>query len=74
MSEANTVRRDVLDALGRLSETVPDWRLGQVIANLAVAARGPTPEAVWDVEDEELLAAIRRLLEKHRDRELSPVP
>ena len=39
-----------------------------MIANLAVVARGATTEAVWDVEDEELLAAIHSQLEKRRSR------
>jgi len=33
-------------------------RFGQLIANLAVVARGVEPSAVWDMEDEELLAAV----------------
>lgn len=66
------VRKDVLDALGELSVTFPDWRLGQMITNLAVVARGATGEAVWDVEDEELLAAIHRQLDRHRERTATP--
>ena len=68
----NPVRKDVLDALGELGVAFPDWRLGQMIANLAVVARGATGEAVWDVEDEELLAAIHRQLDKHRERTATP--
>jgi hypothetical protein len=33
-------------------------RFGQLIANLAVVARGTEPGAVWEMEDEELLAAV----------------
>jgi hypothetical protein len=66
------VRQGVLKGLGELSAAFPEWRLGQMIANLAVVARGATAEAVWDVEDEELLAAIRRHLDKHRDRASTP--
>lgn len=61
-------RRDVLQALAEMSEEFPDWRLGQMIANLAVVARGTTVEAIWDVEDGELLDAIRRQLDKCRER------
>jgi hypothetical protein len=63
------VRREILEALGELSAVFPEWRLGQMIANLAVVARGPAEGAVWDVEDEELLASIHRHLEKHRGRQ-----
>jgi hypothetical protein len=66
------VRQDVLQALGELSEAFPEWRLGQMIANLAVVARGAKVEAIWDVEDEELLAAIRRHLEKRRAQASMP--
>ncbi len=64
----DSVRHDVLQALGELSAKFPEWRLGQMIANLAVVARGATTEAIWDVEDEELLAAIHSQLEKRRSR------
>ncbi len=64
----DSVRHDVLQALGELSAKFPEWRLGQKIANLAVVARGATTEAIWDVEDEELLAAIHSQLEKRRSR------
>jgi hypothetical protein len=64
----NSVRQDVLQALGELSEAFPEWRLGQMIANLAVVARGATGEAIWDVEDDELLAAIHRQLDNRRAR------
>ncbi len=63
-----TVRRDVLAGLAELSAAFPNWRLGQMIANLSVVARGATTEAIWDVEDEELLAAIRQQLAKRRER------
>jgi hypothetical protein len=58
------IRREVLHALQELSERYPEMRLGQLVANFASLARGPTPEAVYDVEDEELLAAARKHLEK----------
>ena len=34
-------------------------RFGQLIANLAVAARGTEPGAIWDMEDEELREAVK---------------
>ncbi len=64
----DSVRHDVLQALGELSTEFSEWRLGQMIANLAVIARGASTEAIWDVEDEELLAAIHSQLEKRRSR------
>lgn len=58
------LRQQVLAGLEELSDAYPDWRFGQMIANLALVARGPEEESVWDVEDEELLAAIRWQLEQ----------
>jgi hypothetical protein len=67
----NSSRQNILLALGKLSEAYPEWRIGQMIANLAVAARGATAEAIWDVEDEELLAAINSHLDRRRARALA---
>jgi hypothetical protein len=50
-----------LDQLGRLH---PNWRLGQTLANLAMAAGRLDAGGVWDLEDDEALAAARRLLER----------
>jgi len=55
-------RRNVLRELERLSECAPDLRFGQMIANLAFLAAGPWNETLWDLEDEQLLAAIRQQL------------
>ena len=52
-------KQAILDALAELVKQAPDVRFGQLIANLAVIARGPNPEAVWDMEDDELLAATK---------------
>lgn len=59
-----STRKQLLAALEELSAVYPDWRLGQLVSNAAYWARGPRAEAVWDVEDEELLEAIREHLKK----------
>jgi hypothetical protein len=53
-------REEILRLLERLSELTPDVRFGQLIANLSYLAVGPTNEAIWDMEDEHLLVAIRQ--------------
>ena len=53
-------RQEILRLLGRLSELTPDVRFGQLIANLSYLAVGPTNEAIWDMEDEQLLAAVHK--------------
>jgi len=68
----NTTRQELLKTLEELSEIVPEVRLGQLLANLSYLARGPSQEAIWDVEDEEILAAARQHLESWRSRR--PIP
>jgi hypothetical protein len=64
----NPVRQEVLHVLAELSEVCPEVRLGQLMANLSYLARGLSNEAIWDMEDEELLAAARKHLEQWRAR------
>jgi hypothetical protein len=62
------LKQDILQALSVLVDHTPDLRFGQLIANLALIARGPTPEAVWDMEDDELLQAVRSHIEDYEHR------
>jgi hypothetical protein len=66
-----TTRQELIVALQELSEAAPDLRLGQMVANLTTLAQGAKVEAIWDAEDEELLAAAHRLLEHYRAKALS---
>ncbi len=54
-------RQEILERLARLSELAPDMRFGQLIANLAFMAAGPWDQALWDLEDEKLVGAIRQM-------------
>jgi hypothetical protein len=65
------IRPELLQVLTELSEECPEMRLGQLIANLATLAKGAAVEAIWDVEDNELLSAARRQLEFFRSRKSS---
>jgi hypothetical protein len=47
-------------------------RMGQLTANLAALAKGTSAEAVWDVEDEELLAAASKQLLYFQERQGVP--
>ena len=53
-------RQEILRSLERLSELTPDVRFGQLIANLPYLAIGPSPEAIWEMDDEQLLVAVRQ--------------
>jgi len=52
-------REKNLRLLARLSDLTPDVRFGQLIANLSYLAVTPTAEAIWDMEDDQMLGAIR---------------
>lgn len=59
------LKQEILRLLSELVEHCPDVRFGQLIVNLSCIARGPSPEAVWDMEDDELLAATKSHLEDY---------
>jgi hypothetical protein len=67
----SNTRRDILRLLEELSAACPEIRMGQLMANLSHIARGPSAESIWDMEDEELLAAARKFLEDLRARHAS---
>ena len=58
-------RADLLATIAELSQRYPDWRLGQLVANVA----GWADQEIWDVEDEQLLAAARSHLSQLTPRE-----
>lgn len=57
-------RAELLDRLADLGRAHPEWRLGQMLANLAMAAGRLEAGGVWDLEDEEALVAARQLLDR----------
>jgi hypothetical protein len=59
---------EVIAALAELRALFPDWRMGQLVANLVLAAGATDAGAIWEVEDEQLLAAARRLIERNAGR------
>ena len=65
-------RSDLLKVLAELSKLHPDWRLGQMLANLAMSAGRTEASGVWDLEDDEALSAARRLLERRHEQFVSP--
>jgi hypothetical protein len=63
-----TASDELTEAVSELRAVFPELRLGQLILNLASAAGVSDLGGVWDVEDEVLLVAARRLLERNRGR------
>ena len=62
MTRREEIRTELLAALADLSRMRPEWRLGQMLANVAMTAGRLDAGGVWDLEDEEALAAVRTLL------------
>ncbi len=61
--------QELFARIAELKEAMPAMRLGQLIANMAVVARGTEPGAIWDLEDHELLAAVNWQLAEMNVRE-----
>ena len=69
----NDCRRDrLLEAISALRSRYPAWRFGQLVANVTDWA----DQNIWDIEDEELLAAaeghLQRVAQK-QDQEIKVV-
>ena len=64
-------RVQLLTALAELGRAYPNWRLGQTLSNLAMAAGLLDSGGVWDLEDAEALAAARRLLESRAETSMT---
>ncbi len=62
MTPTEKTRTELLTALTELSRVRPHWRLGQTIANLATTAGKLNEAGIWDLEDDEALAAAKLLL------------
>ena len=65
MTSAEQTRVELLAALTQLGRIRPEWRMGQTLANLAMTAGRLDAGGVWDLEDEEALAAARTLIEQY---------
>ena len=60
-------RGELLRALAELGRAHPNWRLGQTLSNLAMTAGRRDAGGVWDLEDDEALAAARLLLNRRAE-------
>jgi hypothetical protein len=65
----NQNHSDLFAVLVELSRCYPEWRLGQLIANVA----GWADQDIWDINDEQLLDAARLHLQQRAERE-RPIP
>jgi len=64
---SDVTRRELLEVLEALMTEHPDWRIGQLVANIAFLAC-QTNSAIWDVENEQFLQAARQHLQRMAER------
>jgi hypothetical protein len=53
----DSIKERLSHALQEVGQLHPNWRYGQVVANVAAWAGADEPADVWNVSDEELLRA-----------------
>jgi hypothetical protein len=53
-----STQREALAVLAELCELSPDVRLGQLLAHLGFLGEDQTGRALWDIDDEQLLAVL----------------
>jgi hypothetical protein len=54
------VRQEALAVLAELAALAPEVRLGQLMAHLGFLGADQVDRSLWDIEDDELLAVLRR--------------
>jgi hypothetical protein len=70
---SQTTADTLLRAVARLRQIFPEWRFGQMMANLTTAAGFQEMDAMWEIEDAQLLAAAQRLISRNKDRQSATV-
>ena len=69
MKTAEQTRSELPMTLEELSKFRPEWRMGQLLCNLAIIAGHLEPGAVWDLDDSEALEAAKQLIQECADQE-----
>lgn len=64
MNALDETRMELLAALAEVSRLRPQWRLGQLVANLATTAGRLDSGGIWELDDTEALAAAKTLIEQ----------
>ena len=53
---------ELLEAIRKMKDAYPDWRIGQLVANVAHLKLGPSIDSVWDIEDSEFIEGVEDFL------------
>jgi hypothetical protein len=67
-----SVSEKLMTAIAELRSLFPAWRIGQLVANLTQAVGKDREGAIWEVDDEELLMAARRLIARNLPHRVTP--
>jgi hypothetical protein len=62
------IRKEALQVLEDLGNCYPNMRLGQLVSFVCTLAGEDSPKELYDIEDEELLAAAKEHLQKTSNR------
>jgi hypothetical protein len=54
------LQSSVLQRLEQIRRLCPEMRLGQLLATVGMLGEDSTGRSLWDIEDDELLAAVER--------------
>jgi hypothetical protein len=54
------LQSNVLHRLEQIRRLCPEMRLGQLLATVGMLGEDSTGRSLWDIEDDELLAAVER--------------
>jgi hypothetical protein len=57
---ATDTKGGILQRVNELRRLCPDVRLGQVLATIGMLGEDTTGRSLWDLDDEELAAAVER--------------
>jgi hypothetical protein len=57
---ATDTKGGILQRVNELRRLCPDMRLGQVLATIGMLGEDTTGRSLWDLDDEELAAAVER--------------
>lgn len=64
-----STQQQLLKVLAELCDRSPDVRFGQLLAHLGFLAQDRGSSGLWEVEDQELLAAMQQHLDELSRRE-----
>src|SRR4051812_25000999 len=73
-SLSDQTREELLAALSELGRLRPGWRLGQTLVNFAMMTGRLDAGGVWDLQDDEALAAAKTLADPYKSIENKPPP